>query len=66
MEETKEASLTVYDASGRILFTRTNEFAKGYNQISVNSADLNATGLLFYRLSTDTDSATKRMIILNQ
>ena len=31
MVESEEANLTVYDASGKILLTQTDEFAKGYN-----------------------------------
>ena len=62
LPEAAEATLTVYDETGRMLFTQKGAFAKGYNAISVDRALLNATGLLYYTLQTDTDSATKKMI----
>ncbi|MFN8303092.1 MAG: SdrD B-like domain-containing protein [Saprospiraceae bacterium] len=56
------ATLTVYDETGRVLFTQKGDFAKGYNAISLDRAMLNTTGVLYYKLETATDSATKKMI----
>ncbi len=58
------ATLTVYDESGRVLLSRKGEFAKGYNSISVDAALVipQATGMLFYKLETATNMATKKMI----
>ena len=56
------ATLTVYDETGRVLFTQKGDFAKGYNAISLDRAMLNTTGLLYYKLETATDSATRKMI----
>jgi len=56
------ATLTVYDETGRVLFTHKGDFAKGYNAISLDRAMLNTTGLLYYKLETSTDSATRKMI----
>ncbi|MCC7507248.1 MAG: hypothetical protein IT259_18220, partial [Saprospiraceae bacterium] len=52
----------VYDETGRVLFTQKGDFAKGYNAISLDRAVLNTSGLLYYKLETATDSATKKMI----
>ena len=56
------ATLTVYDETGRVLFTQKGDFAKGYNAISLDRNLINTTGVLYYKLETATDSATKKMI----
>ncbi|MCY7329135.1 MAG: T9SS type A sorting domain-containing protein, partial [Saprospiraceae bacterium] len=56
------ATLTVYDESGRLLFTQKGDFAKGYNAIQVERAVLNNSGVLYYQLKTATDVATRKMI----
>jgi hypothetical protein len=45
-----------------MVFTQSGAFAKGYNTISVDSALISTTGVLYYTLETATDSATKKMI----
>ena len=62
LPEAAEATLSVYDESGRMLFTQKGQFTKGYNSISVDRALLNTTGLMYYKLETATDAATKKMI----
>ena len=59
-----QAKLTIYDAAGRILKQIEQRFAKGYNEIPLSKEDINASGILFYRLDTPTHSATKKMIIV--
>ncbi|MFT5800617.1 MAG: hypothetical protein ACI956_000421, partial [Nonlabens sp.] len=58
------ASLKVYDVAGRVLKMVEGDFAKGYNEVSLNRSELTATGVLYYTLETATDSATKKMIIV--
>jgi hypothetical protein len=38
------------------------QFAKGENTISLDRALINTVGMLYYKLETATDSATKKMI----
>lgn len=57
------AKLTVYDATGRILKTMEQKLGKGYNEILLAKEDIQATGILYYRLDTPTNSAAKKMII---
>ena len=57
-----EATLTVHDETGRMLFTQKGQFAVGYNAIPLDRALRNTNGLLYYTLETDTDTATKKMI----
>ncbi len=62
LPEAAEATLTIFDESGRTIFTQTGDFAKGNNAITVNRNMLNATGVLYYKLETANNSATKKMI----
>jgi len=64
LSSAKAASLKIYDVSGRVLFSTQGNYAKGYNEVTVNRSDLNGAGVLYYQLDTDSDSATKKMIIL--
>ena len=58
------ATLTIYDAAGRIFKKIEQRFAKGYNEVPLSKEDIKASGIVFYRLDTPTNSATKKMIIV--
>jgi hypothetical protein len=62
LPEATTATLTVYDETGRMVFTQKGDFAKGYNVLSLDRALLSTTGVLYYTLETATASATKKMI----
>jgi hypothetical protein len=66
LPEATEATLTIYDEMGRLLFTQKGQFAKGYNAIPLERALLSTTGMMYYTLETATDSATKKMIQTKQ
>jgi hypothetical protein len=61
--EATAATMTIFDATGRTLKVIQGDYAKGYNEVTIDQADLKATGILSYRLTTDKYSATKQMII---
>jgi hypothetical protein len=56
------ATLTVYDAAGRVVFTQQGDYAKGYNAMVLDRSLLKTSGVLYYTLETATASATKKMI----
>ena len=56
-----KATLTVSDASGRELLHKTGFYEKGYNAMEISRMELNAPGVLYYRLETDFGSAVKKM-----
>jgi len=58
------ATLTVYDVSGKVLRVVEGEFAQGYNEVTINRSEVAGTGVLYYQLDTENDSATKKMIII--
>jgi len=60
--EANEATLSVFDETGRVVYQQKGQFAKGENTISLDRALINTVGLLYYKLETATDSATKKMI----
>jgi hypothetical protein len=66
-----QAKLTIFDAQGRVLKTISNHFEAGYNEFKLNRDDLQATGVLQYRLdatainsSVERYSATKKMVVV--
>ncbi|MCS6930444.1 MAG: T9SS type A sorting domain-containing protein, partial [Saprospiraceae bacterium] len=62
LPEATEATLTVYDETGRVLYTQRGRFGKGYNAVTLDRAVLNTTGVLYYELKTSKESATRKMI----
>jgi hypothetical protein len=65
LPEASAATLTVYDVSGKVLKLVQGEFAQGYNEVTINRAELSGAGVLYYQLDTDTNSATKKMILID-
>ena len=65
LPEAAQATLRVFDVSGKTLKVINGDFARGYNEVSINRNELQATGVLYYQLDTDTDSATKKMILID-
>ncbi len=57
-------SLKVFDYSGKLLLEKNGEYTKGYNSIDININELNATGVLYYQIDTETQSASKKMIVI--
>jgi hypothetical protein len=45
-----------------MIYTQRGDFAKGYNAITLDRNVINATGVLYYKLDTGSDSATRKMI----
>jgi hypothetical protein len=55
-------TLSIFDETGRLVYNQKGSFAKGYNSFAIDRALLNTVGVLYYKLETATDSATKKMI----
>ncbi|MFN5365031.1 MAG: T9SS type A sorting domain-containing protein, partial [Bacteroidota bacterium] len=65
LPEAATATLTVYDETGRVVFTQQGDYAKGYNAITVDRALLSTTGILYYTVKAGNDAATLKMIQVN-
>jgi hypothetical protein len=63
LPEAGEATLTISNAEGRVIKMLNGAFAKGFNTVTLQRAELEA-GILFYQLNTATHSATKKMIVV--
>ncbi len=57
-----EATLTIFDETGRQIFTQKGDFGKGENHFTIEKTMLRTTGVLFYQLETASDKATRRMV----
>jgi hypothetical protein len=58
------ATLTVFDATGKIVSTTQRTFAKGYNEVVFKTPNLSNAGVYYYRLQTGEFSAVMRMILV--
>jgi len=66
LPEAGKASLTFYDAAGQVVHTIENEYKKGYNEETVDSRSIPASGLYYYELRSGDFQATKKMVISNR
>ncbi len=58
-----DATLTIFDETGRELYRQSGDFAKGYNTFRLEQRVLNASaGTLHYRVESGANSATRTMI----
>ncbi len=64
LPEAANASLTVYDVSGKMVKTVSGFYAKGYHEIKLDNGALPSKGVFYYRLETPTHTATKKMTVL--
>jgi len=60
LPENTEAKITVSDVTGKLLYTLTGDYSKGYNVIELNIDDIQSSGLLYLTLETKTHTATNR------
>ncbi|MFN4254833.1 MAG: dockerin type I domain-containing protein [Saprospiraceae bacterium] len=66
LPEAAEATLTVFDETGRMVFRQNGQFAKGHNAVAVDRKQLGgATGVLWYQLDTAAGTATRKMVQTN-
>jgi hypothetical protein len=57
-----DASITIYDVTGKVLKYIEVVGDQGYNQVPVRSGDLSASGVLYYQLDTEGFTQTKKMV----
>jgi hypothetical protein len=63
LPEAGQASLTFYDAAGKVVHTIENEYKQGYNEETVDSRMIPANGLYYYELRSGGFKATKKMVV---
>lgn len=58
------ATLTLTDAAGKLLKVVEGQYPAGYNEVRINRQELgNHDGVLYYRLSSGTATATRMMVL---
>jgi len=65
LPEGMEASITVYDVTGRVLKTIEADFVKGYNEVSLEQKEVPVSGVLYYQLDTQGYTTTRKMIVMD-
>ncbi|WP_425412747.1 T9SS type A sorting domain-containing protein [Lewinella cohaerens] len=66
LPEDAAATVTINDASGRVLKVIRGDYAAGYNTINVTKQDIQgATGVLSYTIEAGEHRATKQMIVVD-
>ncbi len=57
-----DAVLSVFDVTGKRIIRIVEEYSKGYNEISLNRAELGIQGVMYYTLESEGFTATKKMV----
>jgi large repetitive protein len=65
LPEATQATLSIRDVAGRLLWSNSSLFAKGNNRINVKAEALQGNGVLYYTLDAAGFTATRKMIILD-
>ena len=64
LPEAEQASILIFDYSGKVITEINRRFEKGMNEILIDKATLKTTGVLFYQLETQQFTATKKMLLI--
>jgi hypothetical protein len=59
-----QATLSIFDVTGKLILTKKVDATKGLNSISIQSDDLNDSGVYYYELRTDDYTDNKKMILI--
>ena len=66
LPQATQATLTIVDASGKMIKAIDGRYPAGYNEVRLNRDELPADGVLFYRLETPDFSATRSMTLIKK
>ncbi len=47
-----------------MVYQNKGQFSKGYNTFNIDANALNLNGVMYYQIDTETDSATRKMIVI--
>jgi hypothetical protein len=60
-----DATLTVFDVTGKVIHAIEGSYGEGYNQVNLSRKGLGFAGVMYYRLDANHFSATKKMILID-
>ncbi len=66
LPDASQVKLTVFDATGRTIYTMQKEFSKGLHHLEILSGSLPVQGLLYYRVESAFGSVERKMIHVNR
>ena len=58
------ATMSVFNATGQVVYRRTIDYAAGSHTLTMDKSDLGETGVFFYQLQTPMGSAVQKMVLL--
>jgi len=64
LPEVMDATVTIYDVTGKTLKVIKQSFNKGYNTIELNKNELGSVGVLYYKLEAGDFTATRKMVVI--
>ena len=64
LPQASNATLSIFDVTGKLVKVTRGSFDKGINTIELNKDDLSVSGVLYYTLETEGFTDTKRMVVL--
>jgi hypothetical protein len=64
LPENGQAKLTLFDVTGREIYSQDILGIKGMNRVELQKGQLDADGIVYYQLQFEGYTATKKMLIL--
>ncbi|MEO6039767.1 MAG: T9SS type A sorting domain-containing protein, partial [Saprospiraceae bacterium] len=58
------ATLSIYDATGHLRYSHTDDYGRGLHTWTIRQAELGTAGVLFYKLETAAGSALGRLVLV--
>ena len=58
------ATLSVFDAAGRVVYMRTADYEAGFHALTLHKSDLGGSGVFFCQLQTSAGNAVQKMVVL--
>ncbi|MGB4960234.1 MAG: cohesin domain-containing protein, partial [Saprospiraceae bacterium] len=58
------ATLTIYDVTGKTLRVINDKYSKGHHTVELNKNELGSAGVLYYTLEAEGFKATKKMVVI--
>ncbi len=66
LPEPGQASLSIYDVNGKVIKAINDNYTEGYHEVLLDRKDFNASGLLYYTLSSEFGTTTRKMILIDK
>ena len=64
MPESGPVTISVYDLTGKVHMTETLQLPKGYNEYTIDRNRINQAGVYYYQIDYQTQTQTRKMVIM--